>query len=225
MVCGRHHQPVPQRDRPPPEGPCQPAGAGGHLHRNQYRAQLQLCRAARRGAAHGRQPDCAGRQKGRPRPDLHAHDRRGGLCHAGLRAHWRPALGGVWRLCLRLAGLAHRRRRAGGHCQCRRGLARRQGRALQAAARRGHSPVAPQTCRRAAGGSGPGSHGPGGRARPPLGQLARAAPERHRALRVGGIHAPQLHALHQRHHRQAQGRAARHRWLHRGVGGQHEAHL
>ena len=49
--------------------------------------------------------------------------------------------------------------------------------------------------------------------------------ERHlehgRALHLGRCHAPELHALHQRHHRQAQGRAARHRaatrwrWRHR----------
>ena len=37
--------------------------------------------------------------------------------------------------------------------------------------------------------------------------------------------APELHALHQRHHRQAQGRAARHRRLCGGAGRQHEAHL
>jgi propionyl-CoA synthetase len=45
------------------------------------------------------------------------------------------------------------------------------------------------------------------------------------ALRVGRRHAPQLHAVHQRHHRQAQGRAARHRRLRGGAGRQHEAHL
>ena len=44
-------------------------------------------------------------------------------------------------------------------------------------------------------------------------------------MRVGRVHPPQLHALHQRHHWQAQGRATRHRRLHRGAGGQHEAHL
>ena len=45
------------------------------------------------------------------------------------------------------------------------------------------------------------------------------------ALRVGRRHPPQLHPLHQRHHRQAQGRAARHRRLRGGAGGEHEAHL
>jgi hypothetical protein len=42
---------------------------------------------------------------------------------------------------------------------------------------------------------------------------------------LGRGHAPQLHALHQRHHRPAQGRAARHRRLRGGAGRQHEAHL
>ena len=37
--------------------------------------------------------------------------------------------------------------------------------------------------------------------------------------------APELHALHQRHHRQAQGRAARHRRLRGRARGEHEAHL
>ena len=45
------------------------------------------------------------------------------------------------------------------------------------------------------------------------------------AVRVGRRHAPELHALHQRHHRQAQGRAARHRRLRGGAGVEHEAHL
>ena len=45
------------------------------------------------------------------------------------------------------------------------------------------------------------------------------------ALRVGGIHPASYTPLHQRHHRQAQRRAARHGRLHRGAGGQHAAHL
>ncbi len=50
-----------------------------------------------------------GVQEGRPGADLHAHDCRGRLCHAGLHAHWRNAFGGVWRFCLGFAGVAHRR--------------------------------------------------------------------------------------------------------------------
>ena len=57
----------------------------------------------------------------------------------------------------------------------------------------------------------------------------RALRERHldarRALHLGRCHAPELHALHQRHHRQAEGRAARHRRLRGGAGREHEAHL
>ena len=54
---------------------------------------------------------------------------------------------------------------------------------------------------------------------------ARAAPRRARALRLGRCDPSELHALHQRHDRQAEGRAARHRRLRRGAGGEHEAHL
>ncbi len=45
------------------------------------------------------------------------------------------------------------------------------------------------------------------------------------ALCLAGIQCAQLHALHQRHHRQAQGRAARHRRLLRGAGRVDAAHL
>jgi hypothetical protein len=48
-----------------------------------------------------------GRAKGRPGADLHAHDCRGRVCHAGLHAHWGHPLRGVWRFCVGLAGLAH----------------------------------------------------------------------------------------------------------------------
>ena len=63
------------------------------------------------------------------------------------------------------------------------------------------------------------------RARRRLRGAARAAPERAGAVRLARRHAPELHALHQRHHRPAQGRAARHRRLRGGAGGVHEAHL
>ena len=89
--------------------------------------------------------------------------------------------------------------------------------AIQLAA---HKPLA-----RADGRPRPGALRAGGR---PRCRLRHAAPEAHRragALRVGGCHAPELHAVHQRHHRHAQGRAARHRRLLRGAGGEHEAHL
>jgi hypothetical protein len=47
----------------------------------------------------------ARRPEGRPGHHLHADGSRGGLCHAGLRAHRRDPLGGVRRL---LAGLPRR---------------------------------------------------------------------------------------------------------------------
>ncbi len=77
-----------------------------HFHRNRHRAQLQLRRAARRGAAHGGQPASVGRKEGRPRAHLHAHDCRGRLCDAGVHPYRGAAFGGVWRFCLGLAGVS-----------------------------------------------------------------------------------------------------------------------
>ena len=55
----------------------------------------------------------ARRRAGRPRADLHADDRRGGVRDARLRAHRRDPLGGVRRLRRGEPRRAHRRREAG----------------------------------------------------------------------------------------------------------------
>ena len=175
LVRRRHHQSVPQRGRPASERAGRAGGADLRQHRDRAGEGLHLPRAARRGAAHGGRCCAAGRAKGRPRADLHAHDCRGGLCHAGLRAHRRHPLGGVRRLCLGLAGLAHRGCRAQGGDQRRRRFARRQGGGLQAAAGRGDPPVEAQARFGAAGGSPARAHGTGGRARPALGPAARTS--------------------------------------------------
>jgi hypothetical protein len=78
---------------------------------------LHLWRTAHRSAARCRHAQGPGRAKGRPRADLHAHDCRGCVCHAGLRAHRGHPFGGVWRVCQCVAGLAHRGRRAEAHRQ------------------------------------------------------------------------------------------------------------
>ena len=67
--------------------------------------------------------------------------------------------------------IAHRGRHAEGDRQRRRGLARRQGGGVQAAAGRGDPPVQPQARGRAAGGPRPGAHGAGRRPRPSVGAL------------------------------------------------------
>ena len=54
---------------------------------------------------------------------------------------------------------------------------------------------------------------------------ARAASRRRGAVRLARLDAPELHPLHQRHDRPAEGRAARHRRLRGGAGREHEAHL
>ena len=131
LVRRRPDQPVPQRGRPPPEGARRQQRADLGVHRSRQGGRLQLPPAARRGAAHGRLPDRAGRQEGRPRADLHADDRRGRLRDAGLRAHRRHPLGGVRRLCQRQPGQPHRQRHADGDRQRRCRQPQRQGGALQ----------------------------------------------------------------------------------------------
>ena len=92
------------------------------------RARLQLRRAARRSAAHGRVLLSLGVGPGRPRADLHADDSGGGVRDAGLRAHRRDPFGGVRRLRQRQPGEPDRRRRAEGDRQRRCRQPRRQGR-------------------------------------------------------------------------------------------------
>ena len=60
-----------------------------------------LPRAARRSLPHGQCAEGARRQEGRPGHHLPADDPRGGLRHAGLRAHRRDPLGGLRRLLAR----------------------------------------------------------------------------------------------------------------------------
>jgi hypothetical protein len=64
-------------------------------------------RIACRGAAHGSGAAGAGREEGRSGVDLHAHDSRSHLRHAGLRAHRRHSLGGVRRFRKPFAGQPH----------------------------------------------------------------------------------------------------------------------
>ncbi len=182
-------------------------------------------RAPCRGAAHGGDPARAGRRAGRSRADLHAHDPRGGLRDAGLRAHRGDSLGGVRGLRQREPGQPHRRCPAEAGRQRRWRLACGQGGRVQAAARRGHRAGGPPARSRAAGRSRAGCDGAHRRPRPRLRRAARAPHGHARALHLGRLHPPQLHPLHQRHHRQAQGRAARYRRPRRGARRQHEAHL
>ena len=133
------------------------------------------------------------------------------FCHAGLRAHRCHPLGGVWWLRQSLAGQPHRGRLAGGHRQRRRGFAWWQGGRIQAAAGRSHPPFQPQTRFCDSGEPRPRCDESRARPRSRLCGVARAAPQRRGGLRMARCHGHQLHHLHQRHHRQTQGRTARHR--------------
>ncbi len=121
---------------------------------------------------------------------------------------------------------AHRRRAAEGDGHLRRRLARRQGDPAQAPGRR----VDP-ALEVAAGPRGDREprprhgDGPGARARPRLRRAAREARRREGAGDLARVERAVLHPLHQRHDRQAQGRAARHRRLLRGARRLDEAHL
>ena len=123
-------------------------------------------------------------------------------------------------------GQPDRRCRAEGRGQRRRGQPRRQGHRLQAAARRGDRAwrgtsrqqvllvdrgLAPMTM--AAGRD------------QDYAALRERASRRAGAVCLGRIDASELHALHERHDRPAEGRAARHRRLRGGAGREHEAHL
>ena len=126
----------------------------------------------------------------------------------------------------RQPGEPHRRRRAQGDRQRRRRQPRRQGHRLQAAARRGDR-AWPGTSRRRCCWSTAAWR----RWRRHAGRDHDYAALRERhldasgAVRLGRVDAPELHALHQRHDRPAEGRAARHRRLRGRAGREHEAHL
>ena len=163
---------------------------------------------------------------GRPGPDLHADDPRGGVRDARLRAHRRDPFGGVRRLRQRQPGEPDRRRRAEGDRQRRRRQPRRQGDRLQAAARRGDRAGRRTSRRRCCW-----SIAAWRRCRSSPAATSLYAPLRERHLDTVvpcawvDVDPSQLHPLHQRHDRPAQGRAARHRRLRGGAGGEHEAHL
>ncbi len=226
MVFRGQDQPLPQRGGPPRGATTERPRTDLRLDGNERREDLQLRRTQGRGDAHGGDHAIARREEGRPGADLHADDRRGDLRHPRLRAHRRDPLGGVWRLRFRLAGDAHRGCQAQAHRVERRRHARRQVGALQASAGRGDQPRAGQA-----------GKGPDGRSRPRQGvqqgggpgrRLRHAAYPVHEcrgALRVDGIFRAFLHPLHLGHHRQAQGRAARHRRLRGRAGRVDEIHL
>ena len=166
-----------------------------------------------------------GREKGRPRADLHAHDRRGGVRDAGLRAHRRHPFRGVRRL--RVGSLASRIEDATPKVIVSADAGSRGGKVVP------YKPLLDEAIRLS-------SHKPQAvllvdRGLAPMelvagrdhdwAALTRQAHRCAGALRVAGFDRHQLHHLHQRHDRQAQGRAARHRRLCGGAGRQHEAHL
>ena len=112
VVRRRPDQPVPQRDRPAPRCPRGSERADLGLDRDGRGKGLQLPRAARRSAAHGGVPARARREAGRPRADLHADDRAGGVRDARLCAHRCDPFGCVRRLREWQPGEPHRRRAA-----------------------------------------------------------------------------------------------------------------
>ena len=227
LVRRRRDQPLPQRRRPPPRGARRPDGADLRLDRDR--------RASASTASPSCTPRCSawrrccvalGRAAGRPRPDLHADDPRGRVRDARLRAHRRDPLGGVRRL---------RQRQPGERASTT--PSRSVIVSADAGSRAGkvvaYKPLLDEAIRLA-------THKPAqvllvDRGLAPMRRVAgrdvdyAALRERHltrqRALRLGRVDAPELHPLHQRHDRQAQGRAARHRRLRGGAGREHEAHL
>ena len=137
MVRGRHAQRVRQLHRPPPQerAPTRSPSSGKATIRP--RREDHLPAAARAGVQVRQRAEGQRRQEGRPRHHLPADDPRGGLRHAGLRAHRRRAFGGVRRLLARQPRRPHRRLRVQVHHHGRRRRARRPRHPAQEEHRRG----------------------------------------------------------------------------------------
>ena len=186
---------------------------------------LSFRRAARRGAAHGRDDARAGREAGRPRADLHADDCRGRVCHAGLCTHRRDPFGGLRRFCQRQPG--QRIDNATPVLIVSADAGSRSGKVMA------YKPLLDEAIRLAVHkpakvlmvDRGLAPFDPRAWPRRGLCGVAREAPRCAGAVCMAGRHPPQLHAVHQRHHRHAQRCAARHRRLRGGAGGEHETHL
>ena len=133
---------------------------------------------------------------------------------------------GVWRLCVGLAGLAHRRRhaQASSSAPTPARAAARWWPTSRCWTRPSRCPATSPSAVLLVDRKLAAMNLVAGRDHL-WGALRAETHGRRGALRMGRRHPPQLHAVHQRHHRQAQGRAARHRRLRRGAGRQHEAHL
>ena len=151
MVRGRHAQRLRQLHRPPPQEPRRPGRHHLGRRRSDRGREDHLPAAARAGVQVRQRAEGQRRQEGRPRHHLPADDPRGGLRHAGLRAHRRRAFGGVRRLLARQPRRAHRRLRLQVHHHGRRGRARRPADPAQEEHRRGAQEV--QGRREGAGGA------------------------------------------------------------------------
>ena len=142
---------------------------------------------------------------------LHADDPGGGLRHAGLRPHRRPALGGLRRLFAQLPGGPNSRRGLPNGHHRRRRRARRPAGAAEAK----HGNRLSLLPRSAYGHHGQ-AHGRGGSLARGPGPLVRGAGGGAAGTLPAGRHGqrgPAVRALHLRLHRPAQGSAAQHRRL------------
>jgi hypothetical protein len=166
-----------------------------------------------------------GRAQGRPGDHLHGPRARAAHRHAGLRQDRRGALGGVRRLFGRGPARAHRGQPVEGGHHLRRRLHERQGGRAEADRRRSPQAHGLRRARhRLQAHRARRQHGIGPRllvARPD-GPARGALAGGQFALRNrgDGRRRPAVHAVHLRHHRQAQGHPAHPRRLH-GRGGDH----
>ena len=173
--------------------------------------------AARRGLPVRERPQGARRPQGRSGRDLPGHGPRAPGRDACLRADRRPALGGVRRVLVRGAPRPHHR--CGGQGPDHRGrrLPPRGRRPAQGERRRGPEGVSDDRARR---------HGPSDRRRarvhrgtgPLVPRPGRGAVDGVRA-RADGRGGPAVPALHERHHREAQGHRAHDRRVPHAGGG------
>ena len=207
MVRRRHDQRSVQLPRPPSRRAAPQQGRADLGGRARRLARADLPDARRRSRAMRQRAQEPRRQGRRPRRDLHADGAGGGDRDARVRANRRDSFGRLRRLLVGGAGRPDQRRRGEGLYHRGRRMAARAGGRAQAECRRGAEevPVDREMRRRAQARRQQGRDAQ--RARRLVARAGpRAEPEvRSRAARQ---RASAVHALHQRHHRQAEGRGA-----------------
>src|ERR1700757_448547 len=98
VVCGWADQPIVQLHRPACGDVAEEQGGDCLGERAGRSAGADVSATAPRSAEVFQCAEVAGREEGRPGGNLHGNDSRVAGGDAGVRADWRAAYGGVWRI-------------------------------------------------------------------------------------------------------------------------------